>query len=96
MANITLGGNPISTIGSLPKTGEKAPEFNLTAVDLSHKSLVDYAGKNIVLNILLIPFIGMLGAALALIISKIFIAVSSYYVMKKNYKYGINALNVAR
>ena len=51
MANITLGGNPISTIGSLPKTGEKAPEFNLTAVDLSHKSLVDYAGKNIVLNI---------------------------------------------
>lgn len=51
MANITLGGNPITTIGSLPKTGEKAPGFNLTAVDLSHKSLVDYAGKNIVLNI---------------------------------------------
>jgi len=51
MSNITLGGNPITTIGSLPKTGEKAPEFNLTAVDLSHKSLADYAGKNIVLNI---------------------------------------------
>mgnify|MGYP006075429589 FL=1 len=51
MANITLGGNPITTIGTLPKTGEKAPGFNLTAVDLSHKSLVDYAGKNILLNI---------------------------------------------
>ena len=45
MANITLGGNPISTIGTLPKTGEKAPEFNLTAVDLSHKNLVRLCWK---------------------------------------------------
>ena len=51
MANITLGGNPITTIGTLPKTGEKAPEFDLTAVDLSHKNLGDYAGKNIIFNI---------------------------------------------
>lgn len=51
---------------------------------------------NIVLNILLIPFMGILGAAIALIISKIFIAVTSYYVMKKNYKHGINALSAAR
>ena len=51
MSNITLGGNPITTIGSLPKTGEKAPEFNLTAVDLAHKILADYTGKNVILNI---------------------------------------------
>ena len=51
MANITLGGNPINTSGNLPKIGEKAPEFNLTTVDLAHKSLADYAGKNILLNI---------------------------------------------
>jgi thiol peroxidase len=51
MANITLGGNPIETSGNLPKVGEKAPDFNLTAVDLSHKSLSDYTGKNVILNI---------------------------------------------
>jgi thiol peroxidase len=51
MANITLGGNPITTIGSLPRIGEKAPDFNLTAVDLAHKILADYTGKNVILNI---------------------------------------------
>jgi thioredoxin-dependent peroxiredoxin len=51
MADITLKGNKINTIGNLPKTGSKAPSFNLTAVDLSHKSLSDFEGKNIVLNI---------------------------------------------
>ena len=51
MASITLKGNPVSTIGNLPKTGEKAPNFNLTAGDLSKKSLADYAGTKLVLNI---------------------------------------------
>lgn len=51
MANITLGGNPIETSGNLPKIGEKAPDFKLTAVDLTQKTLSDYAGKNLVLNI---------------------------------------------
>lgn len=51
MANITLKGNAFHTIGNLPEVGTKAPEFSLTAVDLSHKSLADYAGKNIILNI---------------------------------------------
>ena len=35
MAQITLGGNPATTIGTLPETGTKAPDFNLTAADLS-------------------------------------------------------------
>jgi len=51
MANITLGGNSINTIGNLPKTGEKAPDFRLTTLDLSQKSLSDFKGKKIILNI---------------------------------------------
>ena len=51
MAEVTLSGDKATTIGSLPKVGDKAPDFTLTATDLSHKSLSDYAGKNIILNI---------------------------------------------
>ena len=51
MAEITFKGNPIHTGGSLPTVGEKAPSFALTAADLSEKTLADYAGKNVVLNI---------------------------------------------
>jgi thioredoxin-dependent peroxiredoxin len=51
MAQISFKGNPIHTNGELPQVGTKAPEFELTATDLSAKSLKDYAGKNVVLNI---------------------------------------------
>ncbi|CAA0244538.1 thiol peroxidase [Tenacibaculum maritimum] len=51
MATITLQGNPIETNGNLPKTGEKAPDFLLAAIDLSRKSLADFEGKNLILNI---------------------------------------------
>ena len=51
MADITLKGNAINTIGSLPEIGAKAPDFKLTATDLSHKILSDFSGKNIILNI---------------------------------------------
>ena len=51
MAQITLGGNPIETIGSLPKIGDKAPDFKLTTKDLSDKTLGDYQGNRLVLNI---------------------------------------------
>lgn len=51
MASITLKGNAINTLGNLPKVGENAPDFTLTAVDLSHKNLADFKGNNIVLNI---------------------------------------------
>ncbi|WP_179007528.1 thiol peroxidase [Winogradskyella forsetii] len=51
MAHITLGGDPIETIGSLPSTGNKAPDFKLTATDLSNKSISDYEGNRLILNI---------------------------------------------
>lgn len=51
MANITLGGNPATTVGNLPKTGTKAPDFKLTNTDLANKSLADYQGSRVVLNI---------------------------------------------
>ncbi|OEK00719.1 lipid hydroperoxide peroxidase [Roseivirga sp. 4D4] len=51
MANITLGGTPTHTNGELPNTGTAANNFELSAVDLSTKTLSDYSGKSIVLNI---------------------------------------------
>ena len=51
MANITLKGNSIKTIGNLPEKGTSAPNFKLTAVDLSTKTLKDYLGKKVILNI---------------------------------------------
>jgi thiol peroxidase len=51
MANITLKGNPIETVGNLPATGSKAPGWTLVKTDLSETSLADYQGKTVVLNI---------------------------------------------
>lgn len=51
MATITFKGNPVQTIGSLPAKGTKAPDFRLTAGDLSDVSLATYAGKVKILNI---------------------------------------------
>jgi thiol peroxidase len=51
MARITLKGNPINTVGNLPKAGSKAPDFRLTKSDLSDVTLKDFAGKKIILNI---------------------------------------------
>lgn len=51
MATITLGGNPIHTIGNLPETGSKAPDFTLVEPDLSVKNLADFAGSKVILNI---------------------------------------------
>ena len=51
MAQITLKGNPLNTNGDLPAVGSAAPDFSLTAADLSEKSLADYSGKNVILNI---------------------------------------------
>ncbi|MCP5141938.1 MAG: thiol peroxidase [Gammaproteobacteria bacterium] len=51
MATITLHGNEIHTIGELPAVGSSAPDFKLTAGDLSDKSLGDFAGKKKLLNI---------------------------------------------
>ncbi len=51
MAKIALKGNPVNTIGNLPEKGNKAPCFKLVATDLSEKSLSDFRGTKVVLNI---------------------------------------------
>ena len=51
MATVTLRGNPVNVGGNFPKVGDSAPDFNLTASDLSDVSLASYAGKRKVLNI---------------------------------------------
>lgn len=51
MANITLGGNPINSVGELPQKGSEIKDFKLTDADLSEKSLSDFAGKRKILNI---------------------------------------------
>lgn len=51
MASITLKGNVVNTIGTLPVSGENAPEFQLTKNDLSTVKLSDYEGSRVVLNI---------------------------------------------
>jgi len=51
MAQISLHGNPIHTVGNLPAVKTQAPVFTLTKTDLSDSGLKDYAGKTVVLNI---------------------------------------------
>lgn len=51
MAKITFKGTAVNTQGDLPGVGSSAPDFKLTAGDLSEKSLSDFKGKKIVLNI---------------------------------------------
>ena len=51
MANITLKGNSINTIGTLPQVGSDAPNFTLRKVDLSNATLADFKGSKIILNI---------------------------------------------
>lgn len=48
---ITLGGNPIHTIGTLPEVGTDVKDFTLTGVDLNETTLADYKGRYIVMNI---------------------------------------------
>lgn len=51
MALVTLKGNPINTIGELPKVGSKAKPFKLIKTDLSSATLDSFSGQNLVLNI---------------------------------------------
>lgn len=51
MATVTLKGNTIHTSGNLPRKGTKAPNFKLTSTALETKSLNDYKGHNLILNI---------------------------------------------
>lgn len=51
MAEITLKGNTIHTSGELPNVGDNAKDFSLTATDMSTKSLEDFKGSKLILNI---------------------------------------------
>lgn len=51
MANVTLGGNPVTVNGNFPKVGDTVQDFTLTGKDLKEVSLKEYAGKRKVLNI---------------------------------------------
>ncbi|GAA0830121.1 thiol peroxidase [Marinomonas arenicola] len=51
MSSVTLKGNQIETVGSLPAVGAQAPAFELVKTDLSVVSLSDYQGAKLVLNI---------------------------------------------
>ena len=51
MAQVTLGGNPITVGGNFPRSGDSAPDFSLTTKDLKDVGLKDFAGKRKVLNI---------------------------------------------
>jgi thiol peroxidase len=49
-ASVTLKGNPIALSGDLPQVGDTAPDFTLTANDLSKVSLHDLKGKVVILS----------------------------------------------
>jgi len=51
MAQITLRGNPINTVGELPAVGSPAPQFTLTGTDLGELSSEQFRGKPLLLNI---------------------------------------------
>lgn len=51
MATINLNELTIHTSGELPSVGSKAPDFELVAGDLSRKTLTDFVGSKLVLNI---------------------------------------------
>jgi thiol peroxidase len=51
MAEITLKGNALNTIGELPEIGSNAANFSLKTIELAEKFLADFKGKNVILNI---------------------------------------------
>lgn len=51
MAKIKFKGNEIATSGTLPTVGSQAKDFQLVATDLSTKTLSDFKGNKLILNI---------------------------------------------
>lgn len=48
---VLAGGKTIHIVGTLPKKGDKAPDFSLTDNSMTQKSLNDFKGKYVLLNI---------------------------------------------
>lgn len=51
MTKITFKGNPVTLVGNEIKVGDKAPDFTVTAGDMSRKKLTDYKGKVKILSL---------------------------------------------
>ena len=51
MAEITLHGNAVHTVGTLPETGTKIKDFQLIDESLKTKTNKDFTGKKIIFNI---------------------------------------------
>lgn len=51
MSQTKLGPNTANLIGELPAVGSIAPAFTLTATNMSDRTLSDYIGKTVVMNI---------------------------------------------
>ncbi len=51
MADITLHGDPVHTIGNLPEVGSTVKNFKLVSVDLKEKTNQDFSGKKTIFNI---------------------------------------------
>ncbi len=47
---VTLKGNPMTLLGNEVNTGDKAPDFNVVANDLSAVSLANFKGKKIIIS----------------------------------------------
>ena len=50
MAKTAFQGTPVSTIGTLPVVGSKAPDFKLVKGDLSEVTLSSLKGKKVILK----------------------------------------------
>lgn len=48
---VYFNGIPMRLVGRMPEVGKKAPQFTLTAQDLSDITLDDFKGRRLVLNI---------------------------------------------
>ncbi|AUW07145.1 thiol peroxidase [Vibrio campbellii] len=51
MQQVTFQGNPVKVVGTIPTSGSLAPDFSLTASDLSDLTLSSFKGQNVIMNI---------------------------------------------
>ncbi|GAL09792.1 thiol peroxidase Tpx-type [Vibrio astriarenae] len=51
MQQVTFQGNPVKIVGTIPTVGSLAPDFSLTASDLSDLTLSSFKGQNVIINI---------------------------------------------
>jgi thiol peroxidase len=50
MTSITFKGTPVHTLASLPAVGSTAIDFQLSATDLSTKTLADFKGETLIIS----------------------------------------------